>query len=117
MQVYDANRVLTVREMRKGDKLHGGMLAGKCVLWEVVTIYPQRALLKVGETIAECSGHDLREMAFYRAENCPLCALQFDVKPSEPRELHVIPRELSASDIPSSFRFRAAQYRGIKKTR
>jgi hypothetical protein len=114
---YDSKRILTVHEMRKGDKLHGGIIAGKCVKWEVVETFSQSAILRCGETSALVFGKDLREFAWYFENDCVACAFNHEVEPQPLPELHEIPRELLAADIPSSFRFRAAQYRGIKKTR
>lgn len=111
MPVYDSKRILTVRELRIGDVLHGMMLAGHCVKWTVTNKSGQYAFLKIGDTVAIATGHDLRETAFYLANNCPNCALQHQVKPSAIPELHTIPRQILAADVPSSFRFRAAQYR------
>jgi hypothetical protein len=114
---YDSRRILTVHEMHKGDKLHGGIIAGKCVKWEVVEIFSQSAVLRCGDTSALVFGKDLREFAWYPESDCVACQFNYEVTPQPKSELHAIPREILAADVPSSFQFRAAQYRGIKKTR
>jgi hypothetical protein len=116
MEIFDSRRILTVHEMTEGQILHGGMLAGKCVEWRIIAKFPQHAIMQVGTTNAIATGKNLREFAFYPANDCPVCELNYEVKPSAIPELHAIPREILAADIPSSFRFRAAQYgREIKK--
>jgi hypothetical protein len=116
MKVYDSDRILTVRELRVGDIMHGGMLAGKCVKWHVVEKFPSRAAVRVSSSLLLISGIELRQMPFYLDKDCPVCALNYEVKPSVTPELFTIPREILSADVPSSFRFRAAQYgREIKK--
>jgi len=114
---YDSKRILTVHELSKSDKLHGGIIAGKCVVWTVLETFGQTAILRCGDTNAIVTGKDLREFAWYRPDNCVACEFNHEVKSQPSPELHAIPREILAADVPSSFRFRTAQYRGVKKTR
>src|SRR5260370_39010696 len=111
MTVYDSNRILTVRELRRNDTLHSGMLAGMCVRWTVVEIHYQYAFIKLGDSIVRMTGHDLRDWPFYLAEKCPNCALQSPVKPTEIHELYrVAAIHLEAADVSSKFRFKQAQF-------
>lgn len=108
---YDSRRILTVREMRRGDKLHGGITAGKCVTWEVLEIFPQKALLRCGESRAMVTGHDLRENWWYVSTNCPMCELNYKVEPNPLPQFHAHSLgEIEGADVESSFRFRAAQF-------
>jgi len=111
MTVYDSNRVLTIRELHDADILHGGMLAGRCVKWAVIERDPTYAILKVGETLVKVTGVDLRRFEFFFAAECPNCALENPRIPSKEKDLYVVAEgNIESPDIPSTWRFKQAQF-------
>ena len=111
MKVYDSNRILTTRELRKGDILHGGMLAGHCVKWTVLEVHFQYAFVKIGDSIVRMRGSDLRQFEYYLIDKCPNCKLQHDIAVVKTQELIHNVIELPTPDVKSSWQFKAAQYR------
>jgi hypothetical protein len=115
MKVYDSNRILTTRELRKDDILHGGMLAGHCVKWTVLEVHFQYAFVKIGDSIVRMRGSDLRQFEFYLKDKCPNCKLQREIAVIEKNRTIQNVLALSAPDVKSSWQFKAAQYTRRRK--
>lgn len=107
---YDSDRILTVKELVIGRTVHAGFTGGFCVKWTVVSKSDNKAfLVHKNGTTCNVDGVQLRKLAMYRPETCPLCEIQSPIEINSP-EVHFLRADLPKSIMPSAFRFKAAQF-------
>lgn len=119
MTTYESSQVLTVKELSPGDILHCGWITeGICMTWHVVRIQNSRVIMRVGSanscSIVVLGGHDIRELAMFRAACCPNChdASELPLQSAAPQtSMRLV--QMPASNLPSSFRFPEARRRGV----
>lgn len=106
---FSADRILTVKEMKIGDKIHSGFTGGFCVKWTVVSKSEFKAFLQhKNGSVCNVDGIQLRKLATYHADNCPLCEYQSPIDVNSP-EVKFLRQDLPQPILQSAFRFKEAQ--------
>lgn len=111
MAVYSGQQVLSVKELRVGEKLHCGKTGGHCMIWTVADKDDAFAYIRVGGgSIVKMSGRSIRTgLPMFRAIDCPVCVLDGKEKVNGKKPAVAVKsgasytsHNLAAADVPSS---------------
>lgn len=110
MAVYSGQQVVSVKELRIGEKLHCGKTGGECMVWTVADKDEAFAYIKVGAgAVVKMSGRSIRSgLPMFRAIDCPVCSIKTEPgvngrKPATPKSDNVsyTSHQLQAADVRS----------------
>lgn len=85
MATYSSVQVLTVKELKVGERLHCGSTGGRCMTWTVLDKEDAVAYIRVGNgSTVKMTGKDIRAgLPMFRVVDCPICKQERVAKESK----------------------------------